>query len=89
MVEVAEGSQCLGDDVVTAATLHVRDHGDATGVMLEGGVVESLRLGETSGKAKAGSRHVVTPVVNFCVEQRDDAGPAAVVVLRDYNTLPE
>ncbi|GAB3892317.1 hypothetical protein GCM10027612_39660 [Microbispora bryophytorum subsp. camponoti] len=89
MVEVAERGQCLGDDVVAAAAGDIGHHGYATGVVLESGVVESLGLGETSGKAKAGSRHVVTPVVNVCVEQRDDAGPAAVVVLRDYNTLPE
>ncbi|GGO02288.1 hypothetical protein GCM10010116_04450 [Microbispora rosea subsp. aerata] len=69
--------------------MHIGDHGHATGVVLESGVVEPLGLGETSGKAKAGSRHVVTPVVIVCVEQRDDVGPAAVECFRDYNTLPE
>jgi hypothetical protein len=47
--------------------------------MLVRGMVKALRLGETARKAKAGSRHVITPVVIICSKQRDDVGPAAVV----------
>ncbi|GII54015.1 hypothetical protein Pth03_24040 [Planotetraspora thailandica] len=89
MVEVAQRRERLGDDVVAPAAGDVGHHGDAAGVVLVRGVIKALGLRKASGRAKAGSRHLVTPVVIICSKQRDDVGPAAIMVRRDYRTLPE
>ena len=48
MVEVAENLQALLDKRVGPAALHVHDEADTAGVMLEGGVVKTLRAGRGS-----------------------------------------
>ncbi len=42
VLQVDQGSDGLVDDVAAAAAVHVRDHGNATRVMFERGVVQPL-----------------------------------------------
>ena len=48
VLQVDQGRDGLVDDVAAAAAVHVRDHGNATRVMLERGVVQPLYSGRHS-----------------------------------------
>ena len=48
VLQVDQGRDGLVDDVAAAAAVHVRDHGNATRVMLERGVVQPLTAGRHS-----------------------------------------
>ena len=58
VVEVLQGGQALGDDVVIGDAAQLRDEGDATGVVLEGRVVQAL----TGAGRHRVQRHLITPI---------------------------
>ena len=52
MVEVDENLQALFEDRVRLAVLHVGDEADAAGIMLVGGVIETLRREAAAGRRR-------------------------------------
>jgi hypothetical protein len=46
MFKIAEGTEAHGDDRSTGSALHVRDERDATSVVFEPWIVETLRRGK-------------------------------------------
>ena len=51
MIKIGEHLESVGHDLVRFAALHIDNEADATGVMLEGGVVKSLFTGTHRGRA--------------------------------------
>ena len=58
VLQVQQGRDGLVDDVAAAAAVHVGDHGNATRVMLERGVVQPLTTGRHSHLAL---QHLLSP----------------------------
>ena len=58
VLEVAECVDARADDLVRAHTLHVHDEVDATGIVLEARVVETLGAGEISSHTSPRARTV-------------------------------
>src|SRR5271165_1503155 len=77
--EVAQHPQCPGHHIVTAASGQVRDETDATGIVLELGVV------------KASSRHALSRRLSKTPHQcaGDDTGPVTQTLHHRKNPLPE
>ena len=44
MAEIDQNLETVGDDLVGFFSLHVADHADPTGIMLETGIIKSPRL---------------------------------------------